>query len=186
MRTIALLMILCGTSAAIDIPPESRVRNIGPRCTWAAIETLARARTIPRLLGLLDRRTKTTGSQEGFDTLVEAQLESDAVPFINERHGSFNRDTLDRYANSHGIVLSMKAGTIWVTRTPLWGPHSIALTKYSADSVQFYCPNNPSKLWTAPRSWFDAGWMGNAIVLLGDPAAETAHAAPAIIQRGER
>jgi hypothetical protein len=147
----------------LEIPPHARVRNIGPRCAWASIEALGRTRGIRPLQGLLARRCRVPGGAT--DDAVNAQLNVLGVRFRNERHGTFNRRTLQDEAECHGCVVSMRAGTQWFPGRPLWTMHSIVLTSYDDTRVTFYCSDNPHLIFTRSRAWFDAGWAGNALVI---------------------
>jgi hypothetical protein len=160
----------CSFALGLEIPPHARVRNVGPRCAWASIEALGRARDIRPLHGLLARRCRVVGCAT--DDAVNAQLKVLGVRFRNERHGTYNRATLQE-ANGRGCVVSMRAGTQWFPGRPLWTLHSIVLTSYDDKQVTFYCSDNPHLLFTRSRAWFDAGWAGNALVILEEEEKTT-------------
>lgn len=154
----------CTWAFGLEIPPNARVRNIGPRCAWASIEALGRARGIRPLHGLLAWRCRVAGSAT--DGAVGAQLRALGVRFRNEPNGTYNRATLIEEAECHGCIVSMRAGTQWSPGRPLWTLHSIVLTSYDDKQVKFYCSDNPNLVFTRSRAWFDAGWAGNALVIL--------------------
>lgn len=158
----------CSFALGLEIPPHARVRNVGPRCAWASIEAVGRARGIRPLQGLLAWRCRVAGAAT--DQAVDSQLAALGVRFRNERHGTYNRATLQE-ANRRGCVVSMKRGTQWFPGRPLWTLHSIVLTSYDDKQVTFYCSDNPQLLFTRSRAWFDSGWAGNALVILDDGTA---------------
>ena len=77
--------------------------------------------------------------------------------------GSFNRRLLP-LANSRGVMVSMRKGAPWLHGRSLQFNHSIILTRYDSDSVSFYDPDNPERIWRGSRDWFGLHWMGNSLV----------------------
>jgi hypothetical protein len=169
--TLVFVSSIASHLFGIEIPPHARVRNIGPRCAWASIEAVGRARGIRPLQGLLAWRCRVAGAAT--DQAVNAQLSALGVRFRNEQHGTYNRATLEE-ANGRGCVVSMKRGTQWFPGRSLWAMHSIVLTSYDDQQVTFYCSDNPHLIFTRSRAWFDAGWAGNALVILDDRATSPA------------
>jgi hypothetical protein len=94
---------------------------------------------------------------------VRAALHERSLLWRGRDHYSYDR-TLLRLANTHGCIVSMKTGTPWLYGKALTWPHSIILTRYDANEVEFYCPNNPEQLWRKTRQWFDGNWRGNSMV----------------------
>jgi hypothetical protein len=165
-----MLLLLGSPAWGLEIPPQAQVRNVGPRCVWASIETLGRTRHVRPLYGLLSRRCRIAGS--GTDDAVNAQLKVLGVRYRNERHHTYNARTLRENANARGCIVSIKAGTTWFPGRRLWALHSIVLTSYGDKEVTFYCSDNPNLRFTRSRAWFDAGWAGNALVLLDEEEKE--------------
>lgn len=191
---IAILALTLACPAfAFDIPVEKRVHNQGNYCTWASIETLGRTHGVEELTGLMQSRraqktrrvwapmqgqwTTVAASDPGYNFAVRRQLDELGVRYLLDDDYAFNRDTLWCYANTHGCVVTLKAGN-----PHSLGCHSIVVVHYDADIVRFYDSSKPfddasqrfksgkPKIWQCNRAWFDQWWAGNAIVILGDEA----------------
>src|SRR5262245_55906927 len=112
---ISMVIVSSATTWAIDIPIAARVRNIGGYCTWASLDTLARANGVGRLRGILQARraTRRTAVDPGYDDVIEAELKARGVRYELRRQFSYDRDLLEQYANSHGVAVSLKSGNPW-------------------------------------------------------------------------
>ena len=169
------LLLSSAPASAIDIPVEARVRNIGGYCTWASLDTLARANGIEQLQGIMEARraTKRTIADPGYDNVIEAELQARGVRYQLRRQLSFERDLLEQYANSHGVAVSLKAGNPWSI-----GCHTIVVTWYDETTVEFYDSSKPvdssqqPKVWSCGRGWFDAWWLGSSVVILPEDGSE--------------
>jgi hypothetical protein len=166
--------------SAIDIPIAARVRNIGGYCTWASLDTLARANGIGPLRGIMEARRarQRTVADPGYDHVIEAELKARGVRYQLRKQFSFNRDLLEQYANSHGVAVSLKSGNPWSI-----GCHTIVVTRYDDTLVQFYDSSKPldtsqqPKVWCCGRGWFDTWWLGSSVVIFPDDQAESQVAA---------
>lgn len=183
MRRIALALVLlsCGTAVGLDVPKECFTQNVGGRCWWAAMQTIAKARSLGKLETVFDRRLKAypnIAADVGSDKLIDAQLTHDEADFVREKHGTFNLETLAKYADSHGVIVTMRPGTNWIrhdrSRPPprLQVSHAIAIVGWNGETLRFFCSDNPQKIWESPVSWFKDGWQGDSVVVLsGDGQA---------------
>jgi hypothetical protein len=171
-RTAFFFILLSAAPAsAIDLPVAARVRNIGGYCTWACLDTLARANGIEKLQGVMEARRASQGTADdpGYDDVIEAELQARGVHYELRRQLSFERDLLEQYANSHGVAVSLKAGNPYSI-----GCHTIVVTRYDDTTVEFYDSSKPvdaakkPKVWTCGRGWFDAWWLGSSVVILPD------------------
>jgi hypothetical protein len=156
----ALVMLCAGLARAVEIPEQCRVRNIGPQCVYANLATLGRLHDIRSLASLSPRREARL---EASDRNIREQLLDLNLVWRGRDHYDFDRSLLP-LANSRGCIVSMKAGTPWMHGKSLGCHHSIILTRYDAEGVSFYCPDNPERIWNASRAWFDAGWRGSSLV----------------------
>jgi hypothetical protein len=122
------------------------------------------------LIGIRDqRRDKTKAAADpGYESAVVGELNSRNVHYERRPQLSFQRDLLEQYAVSHGVVVALKQGNPWCG-----GCHSIVVSGYDDSRVSFYDSSRPvhngePKIWTCGRDWFDAWWLGDSLVLLGE------------------
>jgi hypothetical protein len=170
----SLLLCLVSTSAfALDIPDLHRVHNVrAPQgktagaayCTLASLETLGRIHQIKSLYGAVEKEIKSSPEGwRGHDENVEWKLKSLGVKFYNQRHGNYSTTLLERYADSHGVVVTFKPGDF------VDGDHSVVVVEYG-EVVYWYDSSRPTsdgprKLWKASREAFRRNWAGNSIVV---------------------
>jgi hypothetical protein len=74
---------------------------------------------------------------------------------------------LEKYADSHGVVVSLKHGN-----PHSLGCHAIVLTSYNKSTVCFYDSNKPNHTYQCGRTWFDQWWLGDSLVLLNDKLSD--------------
>lgn len=160
--TLAAVLLLPSLGYALELPERCRVRNrIGGFCTFACLDALAHYHDIKPLRGILEAEVaRCPQGSRGYDDKVKDRLEALGVPFLLQRHGDYCRDLLERYAETRGCVVTLRAGNPWSI-----GCHSVTLLQYD-ERVKFYDPNRTWKIWTCGRDWFDHWWGGNCIVIL--------------------
>jgi hypothetical protein len=156
---------------ALDLSLEARVKNIGGYCTWACLDTLARANGIGKLRGVFDDRRERAhaAADPGYDDEIELELQSRGVRYELRPQWSFKRDLLERYAYGYGVAVSLMAGNPWSI-----GCHTIVVTRFDEDWVEFYDSSKPvdqekkPKIWRCGRGWFDQWWLGSSVVVFPD------------------
>jgi hypothetical protein len=154
-------LLLTASVQAVELPESCRVKNIRGQCCWANLATLGRLHKIDCLEALAPRRE---GSHpDATDHNVRERLLDLNLVWRGRDHYDYDRRLLP-LANTHGCIVSMRSGTTWMNGRSLKFNHSIILTRYDAEGVSFYCPDNPERIWNASRAWFDAGWRGNSLV----------------------
>ena len=154
-------LLLTASVQAVEIPEQCRVRNRGGRCVLSNCATLGYRHRIAALESLAPDRV-IRGQEGPLDHEVRRILHGLGVTWEGRDHRSYDR-TLLPLANSRGVVVSMKRGAPWLWGKTLQFNHSIILTRYDADGVSFYCPDNPQRIWRAGREWFSVWWMGNSM-----------------------
>jgi hypothetical protein len=172
-RMFPILILVAGSCfptelGAVELPVAARVENIGSYCTWASLDTLARANGIPRLCGVMEERRKQNESQPdpGYDDKIEEELKARGVRYELRPQWSYDRDLLERYAAKHGVAVSLMAGNPWSI-----GCHTIVVTRYDKVWVEFYDSSKPvdankqPKIWRCGRTWFDQWWLGSSVVV---------------------
>jgi hypothetical protein len=155
-------------AAAKDLPVAARVNNVGSYCTWASLDTLARANGIPQLCGVMEERRKQNESQPdpGYDEKIEEELKSRGVRYELRAQWSFDRELLEKYAERYGVAVSLMSGNPWSI-----GCHTIVVTHYDEVWVEFYDSSKPvdaqkqPKIWRCGRAWFDQWWLGSSVVV---------------------
>jgi hypothetical protein len=162
---IALLLTIASTTFAVELPESCRVRNRSGNCVFSNCATLGYRHNIKALQGLAPNR-KVIDAPGPVDDEVRARLHRLGVHWRGHDHGDYSRDLLP-LANTHGVIVSMRRGTPWMWGKSLGCNHSIILTRYDAQGVAFYCPDNPQGIWRASREWLDYGWLGNSMVFDG-------------------
>jgi hypothetical protein len=163
-------------AAALELPVESRVKNVGSYCTWASLDTLARANGVEQLRGVMEERRRQHQSlpDPGYDETIEAELKTRGVKYELRPQWSFDRDLLECYAATHGVAVSLMSGNPWSI-----GCHTIVVTRYDEDWVEFYDSSKPidanqrPKIWRCGRDWFDQWWLGSSVVVFPGGDSET-------------
>jgi hypothetical protein len=158
-------------AVAIDLPVEARVANVGSYCTWASLDTVARANGVQQLSGILEerRRRNMARPDPGYDRTIAAELEARRVHYAICPQGSYDRNLLKRFANTYGVVVSLAAGNPWSI-----GCHTIVVTQYNDERVEFYDSSRPvdqyrrPRVWYCSRGWFDQWWIGSSVVVFPD------------------
>ena len=164
--TLAFLA-LTAPALAIDVPESARCLNQSGNCAWANLATLGHVHRIAPLQALAHRGRVIPQNTSAIDENVTAKLNSLGVRHRLTQHGSYDRSLLSE-ANSRGCIVSCKAGATWCWGQRLTNLHSIVLTRFDENGVEFLCPNNPrGKPWRAGRGWFEDVWAGNALVVDG-------------------
>lgn len=168
----AAVMLFAVPAFALDIPEVCRVRNIGGRCAWSCLQTAANVLGERRLFGLVNRRgglrkdayqTNDLGSVDK----VGEQLASLKVSHLIEPDGTYNYDTLRKYAKSRGVMVTLFKDSAWLNGRKLQMAHAVLITDYDdKQGVKFYCPDNPQQIWHGPIEWYKASWSGSAVVIL--------------------
>ena len=174
MKQLAAFILLCSPALAIDLPEECRVANRGPLCAWASLETLGNLHGIEQLKGLRDYRYTKRPNEKAFDPVVKAELERRGVRFAMTPNLSYNRSLLERYADSHGVMVALRPNSGWSIYC-----HAVVINHYDADkagAVEFYCSDKRQSggvkgTWKAPRVWFDRAWQGGSVVVFPDEEA---------------
>jgi hypothetical protein len=169
----AVICVLVSSApiSAIDLPLGARIRNIGGYCTWASLDTVAHANGISRLRGVFQarRESRRTTADPGYDYAIEEELKSRGVRYELRRQFSYDRELLEKYAGSYGVVVSLKSGNPWSI-----GCHTILITSYDETTVEFYDSSKPvdasqqPKIWSCGRDWFDTWWLGSSVVIFPD------------------
>jgi hypothetical protein len=183
-RSLSLshLVIIAGVSAValpthgLDLPVSARVENVGGYCTWASLDTLARANGVEQLRGVMEHRRQQNSCQPdpGYDDTIEAELQSRGVRYEMRKQWSFETDLLEQFAGKHGVAVSLVDGNPWSI-----GCHTIVVTKFTEEIVEFYDSSRPvdtnkkPKIWRCAREWFNTWWLGSSLVVLPDEAMMT-------------
>jgi hypothetical protein len=179
MRTMLLTLLLAAPAFALDIPDEHREANIGGRCTWSCLQAAGRTHGIEPLKNLVQLRLERFGSHNprgtsdpGYTRSVEVQLDALGIEYISQDDWRFDFGTLKKYAGSHGVVVTLKAGAPMPDGGKLVVPHSVLLCDFDDEKAVYYNPDRitspgPRRLWSGSRAWFARWWSGNAIVVLG-------------------
>ena len=125
---------------AIELPIAARVRNIGGYCTWASLDTLARANGCGRLRGIFNARRarQQTVADPGYDHVIEAELKARGVRYELRPQFSYDRKLLEQYADAHGVAVSLKSGN-----PSSIGCHTIVVARYDETTVEFYDSRKP-------------------------------------------
>ena len=176
--SFCFLVSLSGSwAAAVELPVEARVANVGGYCTWACLDTLARANGVAPLCGVMgDRRQKKAAEENpeidpGYDEQIEAELQARGVRYELRPQWSFERDLLEQYAACYGVAVSLMSGNPWSI-----GCHTIVVTRYDEDWVEFYDSSKPvdkdkrPKIGAVGRAWFDEWWLGSSVVVFPEGA----------------
>jgi hypothetical protein len=158
----------------LELPVAARVRNIGGYCTWASLDTLARANGIEQLRGVMEQRREQNSYQPdpGYDETIEAELQARGVRYEMRRQWSFETDLLSQYAEKHGVAVSLIHGNPWSI-----GCHTIVVTKFTEEVVEFYDSSRPvdtdqqPKIWRCGREWFNTWWLGCSVVVLPEDSS---------------
>ena len=164
-----LVLVAYGLAGAIELPVDKRVQNIGGYCTWASLDTLARVNGIEQLQGVMEHRRKQKCCQPdpGYDEEIETELKARGVRYELRRQWSYETDLLEQYAESYGVAVSLMNGNPWSI-----GAHTIVVTRFTAEVVEFYDSSRPldqnkqPKIWQCGREWFDQWWLGCSVVVL--------------------
>jgi hypothetical protein len=175
-RSVFVFVLICVpmlSIAAVELPVEKRVRNIGGYCTWASLDTLARVNDIEELAGVMEyrRQQKACQPDPGYDDEIEAELQSRGVRYELRRQWSYETDLLERYAEAYGVAVSLVRGNPWSL-----GAHTIVVTRFTDEIVEFYDSSRPvdqnqrPKIWQCGRQWFDQWWLGSSVVVLPESA----------------
>jgi hypothetical protein len=165
------VLLLASSAAALELPERLRVRNCGGRCAWSCLETAANALGDDRLRGLTNLRGGLARDahktyDRGTTAKIADQLDALGVRYHLDPDYTFDHDTLRRYAKSRGVLVSLFKGSLYLEGRTLSECHAVLLVDYRDDGVQFYCPDNPWRIWRGDRRWFDASWTGSAVVIL--------------------
>jgi hypothetical protein len=160
----------------LELPVSARVQNIGGYCTWASLDTLARANGIEQLRGVMEQRREQNSCQPdpGYDETIEAELQARGVRYEMRKQWSFETDLLEQYAEKHGVAVSLIHGNPWSI-----GCHTIVVTKFTDESVEFYDSSRPvdtdqkPKIWRCGREWFNQWWLGCSVVVFPDDSLMT-------------
>src|SRR5688572_22592041 len=107
-NSVAVLLVFSVAALqvqAVELPVAVRVLNIGGYCTWASLDTLARANGIDQLKGVMEhrRQQKSCLPDPGYDEEIEAELQSRGVRYEMRQQWSYETDLLERYAESYGV-----------------------------------------------------------------------------------
>jgi hypothetical protein len=151
-----------------ELPVSARVQNIGGYCTWASLDTLARANGIEQLRGVMEQRREQNSCQPdpGYDETIEAELQARGVRYEMRKQWSFETDLLEQFAEKHGVAVSLIHGNPWSI-----GCHTIVVTRFTDDVVEFYDSSRPvdtdqkPKIWRCGREWFNQWWLGCSVVV---------------------
>jgi hypothetical protein len=160
MLRALLLCLLCSPCFALDIPQEKRARNPGSFCTWTCLSVLGKVHGIKALDGIEERQKRDYPEGfPGWDMLVRGRLKSLKVKHLYQDHGETSQELLEKYADSQGVVVSLKEGNPHSK-----GCHSVLVTQWG-DTVWFFDPNHPERLWHCERRWMNLWWTGQACVV---------------------
>jgi hypothetical protein len=172
---LTVVLLLPSLGYALDLPERVRVRNCGGRCAWACLETAANALGDDRLRGLVNLRGGLSRDAHktydyGNTLKIADQLDALGVRYHIDRDYTYDFDTLRKYANRRGVVVSLYEGSLYLEGRTLKECHAVLLTDFRDDGVKFYCPDSPWKLWRGELAWFRKAWTGSAVVILeGEP-----------------
>jgi hypothetical protein len=158
----ALVMLCAGLARAVEIPEQCRVSNRSGNCLWSNVATLGYTHGDKTLQRLAPGR-KVIDDPGPNDERARSRLHRMGVIWRGYDHGDYSPKLLP-LANSHGVIVSMRAGTPWLWGKSLTWNHSIILTRYDENEVEFFCPDNTQRQWRKTRQWFDGNWMGNSMV----------------------
>lgn len=159
--SILTFLPLPSSSPAIELTGH-RIKNVGGRCTWACIETAGRAIGLTKLHGFAYAQPNP---QPGHTATVRKLLTALNVRFVLEDDYVYNLDHFTTYANSHGVIVTIMAGSDFVDFSSC---HSILVKDYGEQVVEYFDPNHPLESRSVSRAKFDKFWSGNAIVILPD------------------
>jgi hypothetical protein len=111
MTRSLLILALLATPALAELPEAARVPNIGGYCSWASLDSLARANDVQPLVGILgDRRASGKPVDPGYDSEIIAELKARGVRYEFRPHGSYDREVLYRHAETSGVMVAIMAG----------------------------------------------------------------------------
>ena len=167
--TFLFSQALTAGALSLELPVDARVKNVDGYCTWACLDTLARANGIVPLRGVFkDRRERSQDApaDPGYDDEIEWELTCRGVRFEMRPQWSYERDLLEQYAQCYGVAVSLMAGNPWSV-----GCHTIVVTRYDEEWVEFYDSSKPldkdkrPKIWRCGRGWFDQWWLGSSVVV---------------------
>lgn len=181
MIRVVFLLLICSSAMAIDLPDECRISNRGPMCAASSLETLARRHGVESLYGFRDvwyEKYAKGEAPKAWDWAIRGSLDKRHVNYLMTDQYSYDRRLLDKYANSHGVMVALKANTGWSVFC-----HAIIVTTIDDSGLEFYCsdrPKNASKhgTWRCSNKWFfgtdgkNGAWQGGSVVVL--PEAEAA------------
>ncbi len=179
MRVLIAMMltlsipIIVESASGIEIPVELRTRNIGGRCAWACLETAANVTGEPRLRGLVNRRGGLErDARQTYDRgetyKIGEQLKKLGVRYYIEPDYTHDYGTLEKYAKSRGVTVSLYKGSLYMEGRTLTECHAVLVTDIDSEHVHFFCPDNPWRIWRGTRGWFKTAWTGSAVVILPD------------------
>jgi hypothetical protein len=138
------------------------VRNlVGERCSWCALETLARYHQIEDLYHLADKRTGRASPED-----LETALDEANVNYRVQDTGCRNKAIL-HYA------VREKLGAVVGFREfrPGTGRHAVTLVDYGPDSVRVIDSNDADgRIRTMPLKRFLSWWDGFVLVIEPDEA----------------
>jgi len=165
------LLIFAGAACAIELDEDHRIPNIDGMCAWSSLETLGRANGVKSLHGLRDYRRLHRPTELAYDHVIRAELDSRGVHYEFRPQGSYDRTLLEKYSRHFGVAAALKPNNPWCG-----GPHEIVVTDFGPEWVEFYDSSRPlqdgkPKIWRCGRSWFEAYWWGQSIVVFPGPEA---------------
>jgi hypothetical protein len=117
------------------------------------------------------RQLKACEPDPGYDEAIEAELESRGVRYELRRQWTYETDLLERYAERYGVAVSLMHGNPCSN-----GAHTIVVTRFTDEIVEFYDSSRPldqhkrPKIWQCGREWFGQWWLGSSVVVLPDSA----------------
>lgn len=165
---LILLAVLVMFARGFDIPPDAREKNPGSYCTWASIQAVGRTHDIWQLEHILREQVREyPNGFPGYEELVTGRMTSLGVNFSYSPQGKHDHTILEKYADSDGVVVSLKRGNPHSK-----GCHSIVLTSYNDSTVCFYDSNKPDRNYKCGRAWFDQWWLGDSLVILTDKMSD--------------
>jgi hypothetical protein len=144
--------------SVLPLPEDCRAKNIGPNCRWACIDTAVKLNKISCLRSKYRERWLITNGKIGAATNeAVAEWIKDSNYVFDTDH---NYDLLAKYAETHGVVISFKAGT------PGLGFHTVFLIGYG-EYCYFY-DSNDGIVKERKLSFIKEWWWGDSLILLGD------------------
>lgn len=164
------------STEALEIPTEFRIKNESPGyCTWVSIETIGRVHKIQSVENLFENRKKekdvvffingeknTHKRNLGYDYAIKNKLNHLKVKYILQYDDNLDKTLFKKYAKSSGCIFKVKKGASLNNNIY----HSLIMTDYNEESIDFYDCNAPVKNWTAKKEWLDYYWTGWVLVIL--------------------